>query len=486
MRDDRPSPLDMKLYRILFVLFLLAVGPRVAGADGVTRVPAEDLAAAVAAAQPGDTIEVTGGVFNGNLVIDRPLTLIGIDRPTLDANYNGTVVRVTAPDVTIRGFTIRNSGNKLIGEDAGINAGAGGALFEDNILEDVLFGIYLHSSPNSTLRNNHITGKELDIARRGDLIRIWESDNALVEGNVTINGRDAVLWYSSGLTLRNNEFTHGRYGLHFMYDDDAIIEGNILTHNSVGAYLMYSRRTEVKDNLLAFNRGPSGYGLGLKDVDDAIITGNRFLDNRLGAYFDGSPREFDSIGIVRGNLFAYNDSALEMLPSVRHNLISDNSFIENEQQVVVPGGGQLYDNEWTVRDRGNYWSDYAGYDIDGDGRGEIPYKAERLLDSLIGTRPELRLFLYSPVVNAVDFAARAFPMVRPQPILVDEAPLTDIILPTNAPLPVAGNEGALWPVALLPLSLALLYLIMRPGSNRYRMPQPEAAGKPVESERSAI
>src|SRR5690606_15356930 len=109
----------------------------------------------------------------------------------------------------------------------------------------------------------------------------------------------------------------------------------------------------------------------------------------------------NSVGIFRGNLFAYNDIALEMLPSVRHNLISDNSFVENEQQVVVLGGGQLRDNEWTVGDRGNYSSDYAGYDVDGDGRGEIPYQAQRLLDNLLGMRPELRLFMYSPVVNAV-------------------------------------------------------------------------------------
>ncbi|HRN67279.1 MAG TPA: nitrous oxide reductase family maturation protein NosD [Promineifilum sp.] len=460
----------MKYFRLLLILFLLAAIPHVAWADEIIRVPAEELAAAVAAAQPGDTIEVTGGVFNGNLVIDKPLTLIGIDNPILDANFFGTVVMVTAPDTTVRGFTLRNSGNKLITEDAGVNVGAPGALIEDNILEDVLFGLYLHSSPNSTLRNNHITGKDLDIARRGDLIRIWESNDVLIEGNVTINGRDAVLWYSQRLTLRNNEFTHGRYGLHFMYDDDAIIEGNRLTHNSVGAYLMYSRRTVVKDNLLAFNRGPSGYGIGLKDVDDASLIGNRILDNRVGAFLDASPRELNSVGIIQGNLFAYNDIAIEMLPSVRHNMISDNSFVENEQQVVVAGGGQLRDNEWTVRDRGNYWSDYAGYDADGDGRGEVSYQAQRLLDNLLGSRPELRLFLYSPVVNAVDFASRAFPIVRPQPILVDDAPLTQPLPPAGAPLPIVGNEGALWPVLLLPLVLLFLYAFMRLGQRRYHMP----------------
>jgi nitrous oxidase accessory protein len=466
----------MKRCWVVLVLVLMTAMARTARAESVTRVPAGQLAEAVAAARAGDTIEVTGSVFKGNLVIDRPLTLIGLDGATLDADNRGTVLRIEAPDVTVRGFTVRNSGDSLDREDSGIIIAGPRGLVEDNVLENVLFGIYINAAPGSTVRGNHITGKMLDIARRGDLIRLWDSDDVLIENNVTRNGRDAVLWYSERMTLRGNDFSYGRYGLHFMYCDDAIMEGNRLTYNSVGAYLMYGRRMTLRDNLVAFNRGPSGYGLGLKDMDDSVITGNRFLDNRVGAFVDGSPRELNSTGIIQNNLFAYNDIAIEMLPSVRHNLISDNSFIENEQQVVVAGGGQLRDNEWTVRDRGNYWSDYAGYDGDGDGVGEIAYRAERLLDNLLGSRPELRLFLYSPVVNAVDFAARAFPLVRPQPILVDEQPLTRPILPTAAPLPTTGEEGALWPVLLLPLALVLLLVVMRAGRRRYHMPSPKASG----------
>ncbi|MBP6789186.1 MAG: nitrous oxide reductase family maturation protein NosD, partial [Candidatus Promineofilum sp.] len=360
-----------------------------------TRVPAERLAEAIAAAAPGDTIEVTGGVFNGNLVVDRSLTLIGLDGATLDGGGVGTVLRLEAPDTTVRGFIVQNSGDSLDREDSGIIAAAPGALVEDNRLVNVLFGIYINAASGTTVRGNTIEGQDLDIARRGDLIRLWDSDDVLIENNTTRRGRDAVLWYSERMTLRGNDFSHGRYGLHFMYCDDAIIEGNRLTYNSVGAYLMYGRRMTLRDNLIAFNRGPSGYGIGLKDMDDSVVTGNRFLDNRVGAFVDGSPRELNSTGIFRGNLFAYNDIAMEMLPSVRHNLISDNSFVENEQQVVVAGGGQLRDNEWTVGDRGNYWSDYAGYDVDGDDQGEIAYRSQRLLDDLLGRRPELRLFIYS-------------------------------------------------------------------------------------------
>src|SRR5690606_17958104 len=179
-----------------------------------------------------------------------------------------------------------------------------------------------------------------------------------------------------------------------------------------------------------------------------------------------------SIGVIEGNLFAYNDIGMEMLPSVRRNQIRDNSFTENEQQVAVSGGGQLEANEWTVGGRGNYWSDYAGYDSDGDGLGELEYRAERLLDSLTGRSPELRLFLYSPVVNAVDFAARAFPLVRPQPILVDDIPQTVPLLPSDAPLPPSSEEGVLLPVLLLPVASFLLLVLLRAGRRHYRFPAP--------------
>ena len=278
--------------------------------------------------------------------------------------------------------------------------------------------------------------------RRGDPIRVWYSDDVLIEGNVVNKGRDVVLWYSERLTVRGNEVSDGRYGLHFMYCDDALIEYNRLLNNSVGTFMMYSRRLTLQHNTIAGNRGPSGYGVGLKDMDDAMIVNNLFLDNRVGAHLDSSPREVDSIGRFQGNVFAYNDIGVNMLPSVRHNEFFANSFVDNQEQVAVAGGGQLKGNEWTVADQGNYWSDYAGFDANADGKGDIEYKSDRLFENLMEQQPALRLFLYSPATNAIDFAAKAFPVVKPQPKLVDTRPYMAPIIPASAPaLPQQTNQG---------------------------------------------
>ena len=59
--------------------------------------PGQDLQAAVAAAAPGDTLEVQRGFYRTNLHIDKALTLRGVDRPTLSGGQQGDTIRITAP-----------------------------------------------------------------------------------------------------------------------------------------------------------------------------------------------------------------------------------------------------------------------------------------------------------------------------------------------------------------------------------------------------
>jgi nitrous oxidase accessory protein len=434
-------------------------------------VSAEQLATAVSQAQNGDIIEVTGGTYFGSLEIDKSLTLIGHDWPVLDGKGVGTVLKLTGPNTVLRGFIIRNSGHVLDQENSGVAVEAQNIVIEGNRFEETLFGIYLREAHNSVVRDNLILSKDLDVPRRGDGIRIWYSQDVLVENNTVEKGRDVVLWYSERLTIRGNDIQNGRYGLHFMYCDDALIENNRLLNNSVGAFLMYSRRLVMTHNTVAYNRGPSGYGIGMKDLDDAVVFENLFLDNRIGAHLDGTPREVDSIGRFEGNVFAYNDIGVNMMPSVRHNEFFNNSFVDNEEQMAIAGGGTPGDNAWTVGEQGNFWSDYAGYDADGDGHGDIEYRSERLFENLMQNDQNLRLFLYSPATNAIDFAARAFPLVRPQPKLTDERPLTSPRIPTNAPpLPQPNNQSWFW-LALLLVSVAGA-LVALPHLNwrRYKLP----------------
>ncbi len=384
-----------------------------------------NLQEAIDKALPGDIIQVPAGLYQGNFLIQKPLTLEGLDWPILDGNNQGNVIEVyAAPDVTIRGFIIRNSGARLDQENAGIAVDVSpGLIAEHNRLENTLFGIYIKDSHDSRIAHNNIGAKELEVPARGDSIRVWFSANTEVVGNHVNKGRDVVLWYNNGAIIRDNVITNGRYGLHFMYCDDTLIENNHLVGNSVGAFLMYSRRLTVRHNIFANNRGPSGYGIGLKDIDGVEAYDNLFNSNRIGIYFDNSPWSVDVSQHFTHNAFAHNDIGLLFNPSVKRNNFSQNSFIDNLEQVGVTGNGTFKENNFTVAGQGNFWSDYTGYDTQGDGLGDLPYVSRSLFENMMDKNPQLRLFQLSPAQQAIDLAAKAFPIFQPKPKFSDDAPL---------------------------------------------------------------
>lgn len=404
--------------------------------------PVTSLAEALETAGPGSRIEVRGGVYPGPVVIETDVELIGIDNPVIDGQGTGTVVAIHGADVTIRGFTIRSSGASLHKEDSGVFVDKGRLTLEDSLIEDALFGIYVKTSPGSILHNNTVLGKQIGTASQGDGIRVWYSDHTTIENNIASDGRDIILWYSNDSIVRGNQFDRGRYGLHLMYSDQAIIENNSLRENSIGIYIMYSRNSLVKGNSISNNDGPIAAGLGMKDVDGAEIINNRFVNNRIAAQIDNSPREPGIEHFWTGNVFAYNEIALGLMPSSWHNTFFENTFIDNIENVSILGGGALRDVTWSFEGRGNYWSDYAGYDADGDGIGDLPYRSQHLFENLTDRHPQVRLFLYSPAAMAIDFAARAFPAVQPREKFVDPAPLMSP--PGIAGLPPVEQAATPW------------------------------------------
>lgn len=432
-------------------LLLLAVAGAgrtlVVGADG----PYADLATALAAARDGDRVEVRGGVHPGPVILRRAVALVGIDQPVLDGGGQGTVVTFEAPGGRLEGFVVRGSGMRNDKEDAGVLA-RGSVAIVDNVFEDVLYGIDVKAGPGSVVRGNTVTGRDLDIARKGDAIRLWESHDSLVERNTVHAGRDVVIWYSKNVLVRENRVDSSRYGLHFMYASGSSVEGNTFADNAVGAYAMYSDHLSYRDNRFLGNHGPSGYGLALKDTDDVTVSGNVFAANRTGLYFDNSPMQPKTRNEISDNVFAYNDIGLAFMPSVRGNDFSGNRFVENGQQVALLAGGSFKGNDWTPAGRGNYWSNYAGYDADRDGVGDLPYQEVSLFGDLVSRHAALRLFSLSPAQSALDLAARALPVFRPDPLLTDSAPLVSLpAAPSTEPaaprLPMAVVSAALIVVA---------------------------------------
>ena len=431
---------------------------------------------ALQAAQNGDVIEVRGGTYGAPLLIDKSVLLIGIDHPLIDGEGEGSLVLINEPNVVFQGFTLRNTGQSLEHEDTGIVIQAEHVTVAENTLENVLFGIYFADAPHGTARDNVVHCIPLEPGMRGDGFRTWYSEGISLVGNTASQCRDMLFWYSDDLLLERNTFTDSRYALHFMYNRNATVQFNTFTRSSVGTYFMYSDGLTFHRNTITDNRGVSAYGIALKDADHVSVTENLIIGNRIGVYIDNSPTRRDHENHFTSNFIAYNDIGITAQPSVTHNVFQANAFLENVEQTAVSGRGTLQGITWSENGSGNYWSDYVGYDADGDGIGDMPYRAEKLFESLQDAYPALRLFVYSPAIQALDFAAAAFPSLRPDPKVIDQTPAMHYVIPAGATSPPQGISMPFLVVSLALLGLGSGVCILALRSKRT---QPRRDAKPI-------
>jgi len=385
---------------------------------------AGELADRIAAASPGDTVTVLAGVAHEHLLIEKPLTLQGQPGAIIDGGGVGTILSITSPNVTVRGITVRNSGDSYLREDSGIKVEhAAGVRIEDVKVLDTLFGIYVAKGDGCVITGSTIVGKDLPHVRRGDGIRLWYSGGCTLTGNTIERSRDVIIWYSKGTRVERNVVRTSRYGLHYMYSDDNVFRDNRFEDNQVGAAIMYSRGVSLVGNSFSFSNGPAAYGLLVKDADDIEVVDNRFLSNSTALFFDNAPQAKNGWVRVTGNLIARNEVGVGMLPMVRRIQFGGNAFVGNRSPVRVSGEGSADGNDWSPAGRGNYWSDAVVYDKDGDGVSDIPYRVESTYEGLSERHPNLAFFEGSPGAQAIDDASRLFPIFAPRPKLTDAHPL---------------------------------------------------------------
>jgi nitrous oxidase accessory protein len=78
--------------------------------------------------------------------------------------------------------------------------------------------------------------------------------------------------------------------------------------------------------------------------------------------------------------------------------------------------------DWSAEGVGNYWSDFAGYDLNGDGIADTPYRPNDSMDHILWTQPAARMLMGAPAVQLVKWAQSAFPALLPGGV-VDRAPM---------------------------------------------------------------
>lgn len=406
--------------KILLITILLIINTQYANQIKVDkRTQTNSISKALTKAKPFDTILITKDFYSeGNLIIDKPLTLKGIDYPVLDGNSNVEILTIQSDNVVIEGIIFKNAGVNYLKENAAVrfenveNCEVRECKFYGNF-----FGIYLAKSRECKVKNNYLEAYGKKEASSGNGIHLWNCRDVEVRGNKIKGHRDGIyLEFVRQADICENYSTKNlRYGLHFMFSDSCRYFENQFEYNSAGVAVMYSHFVEMNKNKFNNNWGPASYGLLLKDITDSKIVENKFIENTSGIYIEGCNRsEF------KENLFKKNGWAVKLMANSTDNVFSKNNFLSNTFDV----SSNSRQNFSTFSS--NFWSKYDGYDLNKDGVGDVPFRPVKLFSVIVEQNEPAMMLLNSFFIELLNVAESVFPALTPE-TLVDKAPVMRMV-----------------------------------------------------------
>ena len=373
------------------------------------------LSRALEIVRPGGVIVITPGIHQArNVTVDKPVTITGRGSATLDAGGDGEVLKITSDDVTVENLRLTGTGVSYTQDRAAVRiTGAKNCRIVNNTFDHVLYGVYLAKVTKCRIEGNTLRASGKTEATSGNGIHLWTSREITIANNRVSGFRDGIYFEFVHNTEVVKNLSEGnlRYGLHFMYSDDCDYEANTFRHNGAGVAVMYTRRVHMVRNRFENNWGSSAYGLLLKEIADSRIDQNIFMENTTGLFADGADR-------IRatGNQFIRNGWGVKVGGSTLDGLFTANDFVDNTFDVTTNS------REPSTRFTGNYWSAYNGYDLNGDGTGDVPHAPVRLFAVIVERNPQAVVLMRSILVGILDAAERAMPALTPQ-LFVDPHPV---------------------------------------------------------------
>lgn len=357
-------------------------------------------------AAPFDTIKVGKGIYKeGNLVVYRPVVLIGENWPVLDGQKKYEVLSIRSNDVKVSGFKVQHSGFGTLEDPGAIKLyNTKRVEISDNILEDNFFGIYVQYGTHCIIKNNHITAYGTEEQQIGNGIHCWKSDSLQIIGNSVRGHRDGIYFefVTHSIIWRNRSKANIRYGLHFMFSNNDAYIGNVFKENGAGVAVMFTKGVTMINNVFEENWGDASYGLLLKEISDSYIYGNQFIHNTAGVYMEGTNRiHFEY------NQMEYNGWGMKMQANCMDNEVIKNNFVSNTFDVST--NGTLVLNHFDK----NYWDKYEGYDLNRDGIGDIPYHPLSLFSVIVENYPSAMLLYRSFMVSLLDRSEKVMPTLTP-------------------------------------------------------------------------
>jgi len=402
--------------RFYFLLFSLLYSVGAFCAE-ITVTAEDSLQAVLDRANAQDVVRLKPGLYTGNFTITSPITLLGEEGVVFDALGKGSAITVKASDVKIEGFAIQNFGKSLYDWDSGvlISEGSEAVTLKNLTISGPSFGIRADKTKNLLIEGCLIKGdKKIHVLDRGDGVFLKYVVDSELRNNKVYFARDGFYFEDCDrIRSHGNYFAGLQYGIHFMYDRDDSAWNNKAEAVRGGYAIMNSDRITLFNNsssrtiefgiLMNVTNGSKVYG---NTVTKAVNPrGRPELDNEGKGLFIYGPGKNE----VYGNSFADSDIGVSVAMGGEGTLLWENVFLENQTQVRYVGNGGV---EWSKDGKGNYWSNYQGWDLNEDGVGDTPYQPNDSLDRLFWLYPEARFLMESPVVVLLRFLSSQFELDR--------------------------------------------------------------------------
>jgi len=380
----------------------------------------------------GDVITLASGSYFGNFIIKNQITLKGEDGAIINAQGKGHAIILKNSNITIENLNIINWGNDLTEQNSGIyshekvnNKKVTNLLIQHNILSGDGFGIWLNYVDNSKVLNNKVKGNiKLRSADRGNGIQISNVTNTHVFQNETSKTRDGIYVISSQNNILEKNTMHDlRYGIHYMYSYDNSVINNYAYNTRAGYALMSSRRLIINNNM---TRDSEDYGFLLNFITQSSFKGNHVKNvwtkpehKIIGREGKGLFVYNSGYNTLEGNIIDTTEIGIHLTAGSENIKIYGNSFINNPTQVKYVSNKK---QEWSKDGKGNYWSNYLGWDMNNDGVGDVIFEPNDGIDKLVWQYPEMKMIMDSPAILILRWVQRQFPVLKP-PGVKDSFPL---------------------------------------------------------------
>lgn len=402
---------NSNMKRSLFICFLLiCLSVKANQIEVCQNCEVKSLKEALNLAQDGDTILLKKGIYKeSEILVTKPISIIGEEGTVLDGNGVGSILYVTADNFLIKNMYIKNVGVSFTQDNAAIKLHRIKNFTIENItMEKVFFGLLIEKSHHGIIKNNTISSVYEEEANSGNGIHAWHCSNLTIEGNETFGLRDGIYFefVTESKVFNNNSHDNIRYGLHFMFSNNDSYHNNEFQNNGAGVAVMFSKFITMYKNSFRLNWGSASYGLLLKEIYDAEIYDNLFEENSIGIKGEGCTRIN-----YKNNVFLRNGWAIKIAGACYANIFENNDFLHNSFDLAY--NSKVNDNKFN----NNYWSEYSGYDLDKNGIGDIPYRPVKLFTYVVNRSPEALVMMRSLFVDIINFSEKVSPVFTPDNLM---------------------------------------------------------------------